>query len=70
MCAWRPISDFQDGASQALVHIGMQRGWPKAVTMDNDTEFTSKALDDWAWRRGIKLNYTRPNRVVQWAVAQ
>lgn len=23
--------------------------------MDNGTEFTSKALDDWAYKRGVKL---------------
>ena len=28
--------------------------------MDNGTEFTSKALDDWAYRRGVKLDCTRP----------
>ncbi len=28
----------------------------------NGTEFTSKALDDRAWRRGVKLDYTRPGK--------
>jgi len=27
--------------------------------VDNGTEFTSKALGEWAYRRGIKLDYTR-----------
>lgn len=30
--------------------------------MDNGTEFTSRVLDDWAYRRGIKLDYTRPGK--------
>ena len=30
--------------------------------MDNGTEFTSNALDDWAYRRGVKLDYTRPGK--------
>jgi putative transposase len=30
--------------------------------VDNGTEFTSKALDEWAYRRGIKLDYTRPGK--------
>ena len=30
--------------------------------MDNGTEFTSKALDEWAYRRGVKLDYTRPGK--------
>ena len=28
----------------------------------NGTEFTSKALDEWAWRRGVKLDYIRPGK--------
>lgn len=28
-------------------------------------EFTSKALDDWAYRRGIKLDYTRPGKLME-----
>jgi putative transposase len=47
---------------QALDKAARQRGWPKAITMDNGTEFTSKALDEWAYRRGVKLDYTRPGK--------
>lgn len=35
---------------------------PKSITVDNGTEFTSRALDDWAYRRGVKLDYTRPGK--------
>ena len=38
------------------------RGLPAAITVDNGTEFTSKALDEWAYRRGVKLDYTRPGK--------
>lgn len=37
--------------------------WPQAITVDNGTEFTSKALDEWAYRCGIKLDYTRPGKL-------
>jgi transposase InsO family protein len=30
--------------------------WPKAF------RFTSKALDEWAWRPNVKLDYTRPGK--------
>lgn len=30
---------------QALDRVSEQRGWPEAITVDNSTEFTSKALD-------------------------
>jgi putative transposase len=47
---------------QALDQAAKQRGWPRAITVDNGTEFTSKALDEWAYRRGVKLDYTRPGK--------
>lgn len=50
------------GVGQALDRSAVLRGWPKAITVDNETEFTSRALDDWAYRRGIKLDYTRPGK--------
>lgn len=34
----------------------------QSITVDNGTEFTSKALDERAWRRRVKLNYTRPGK--------
>lgn len=33
---------------QALDQAAARRGLPRAITVDNDTEFTSKALDEWA----------------------
>ena len=47
---------------QTLDQAAAQRGWPRAITVDNGTEFTSKALDEWAYRRGVKLDYTRPGK--------
>ena len=47
---------------QALDQAALVRGWPQAITVDNGTEFTSKALDEWAYRRGVKLDYTRPGK--------
>ena len=46
----------------ALDQAAIARGMPRAITVDNGTEFTSKALDEWACRRGVKLDYTRPGK--------
>ena len=35
---------------------------PKRLQLTNGIEFTSKTLDDWAWRSGVKLDYTRPGK--------
>jgi putative transposase len=41
------------------------RGLPKAITVDNGSEFTSKALDGWAYQNGVHLDYIRPGKPVE-----
>lgn len=35
---------------------------PRSLTVDHGTEFTSKALEEWAWQRHIELDFTRPGK--------
>lgn len=39
-----------------------QLGTPVSIIVDHGTEFTSKALEEWAWKRGVKLDFTRPGK--------
>jgi len=41
------------------------RGRPKTLVVDNGPEFTSRALDAWAYRRGIQLDFIRPGKPVE-----
>ena len=60
---WSPASASRAGASgHVLDQAAIACGMPRAITVDNGTEFTSKALDEWAYRRGVKLDYTRPGK--------
>ena len=34
----------------------------KAIVVDNGPEFISKVLDEWAYRRGVKLDFIRPGK--------
>jgi len=36
--------------------------YPTSITADSGTEFTSKALDAWAFERGVKLDFTTPGK--------
>ena len=38
---------------------------PEVITIDNGPEFIGKAMDEWAYRRGIKLNFIRPGKPVE-----
>jgi putative transposase len=49
----------------ALDKALMQRGAPESITVDNGTEFTSKALDHWAYRNSVHLDFIRPGRPVE-----
>jgi len=38
---------------------------PLSITVDQGSEFTSKALEDRAWRRGVKLDFIRPGKPME-----
>ena len=43
------------------------RSTPKSITVDNGTEFASKAMDLWAYKNGVHLDFIRPGS--QWRTA-
>jgi putative transposase len=45
---------------EALERVVAKVGTPVSITVDHGTEFTSKALEEWAWARGVKLDFIRP----------
>ena len=46
----------------ALTNAARHRAMPRSITVDHGTEFTSKALDQWAWENGVQLDFTRPGK--------
>ncbi len=40
-------------------------GLPRIFTTDNGTEFTSRAVDEWNHRHGVKLDFIRPGKPVE-----
>lgn len=51
--------------AMALDKVVALRGAPNSITMDNGTEFTSKALDLWAYKNGVHLDFIRPGKPVE-----
>ena len=47
---------------EAMDEIALTRKLPMAITVDHGTEFTSKALDEWCYLRGVKLDFIRPGK--------
>ena len=38
---------------------------PKVITVDNGPEFAGRALDEWAYRKGVNLNFIRPGKPIE-----
>jgi putative transposase len=38
---------------------------PRSITVDHGTEFHSRALEDWAYHRGVALDFIRPGKPVE-----
>ena len=48
--------------AEALERYVAKHGAPVSITVDHGTEFMSKALEEWAYRRGVKLDFIRPGK--------
>jgi putative transposase len=53
-----------------LERLAETRGLPEVITVDNGPEFAGKALDEWAYRKGIKLSFIRPGKPIENAFAE
>lgn len=48
-----------------LDQLAETRGLPKTLVCDNGPEFTGQALNAWAYRIGVTLNFIRPAKPVE-----
>ena len=51
--------------SQVLDRVLNTRVVPRSITVDHGTEFQSRALEGWAYRRGVQLDFIRPGKPVE-----
>lgn len=49
----------------ALSQVLAEREAPESITVDNGTEFASKAMDAWAYQYRVQLDFIRPGRPVE-----
>jgi putative transposase len=65
-----PILEVASSLSGATVGVALDRvlaagAPPRSITVDHGTEFMSRALEDWAYRRGVQLDFIRPGKPVE-----
>jgi putative transposase len=51
--------------SQALDRALGEDTRPRSITVDHGTEFQSLSLEDWAYRRGVQLDFIHPGKPVE-----
>ena len=51
--------------TRVLDRIALTRGLPEVITVDNGPEFISKAMDAWAYSKGVKLHFIQPGKPTQ-----
>lgn len=47
---------------EVLERLRIGCGLPKVIKVDNGSEFISKAMDEWAYRNTVKLEFSRPGK--------
>jgi putative transposase len=50
---------------RVLEKLRLERGLPERIVIDHGTEFTSKALDQWAYEHNLKLHFITPGRPME-----
>jgi len=65
-----PILEVASSMSGLTVSAALDRAIdedavPRSITVDHGTEFMSRALEDWAYRRGVQLDFIRPGKPVE-----
>jgi putative transposase len=53
-----------------LEKLAELRGLPEVITIDNGPEFAGKVIDEWVYRRGVRLNFIRPGKPIENAFAE
>jgi putative transposase len=72
---WSPVVEVGFRMSGASVSAALDRvlgdgQGPRSITVDHGTEFQSRALEDWAYRRGVQLDFIRPGKPVENALIE
>ena len=65
-----PMLEAASSMSGVTVGVALDRviqpgAAPQSITVDHGTEFMSRALEDWAYQRGVQLDFIRPGKPVE-----
>ena len=70
------VSLSGEKVAAVLDKVVAERGAPQSITVDNGSEFASKAVDIWAYQNAVHLDFIREGQwrrlhtELQWQVAR
>jgi putative transposase len=47
---------------EVMERVTRERGCPEIISVDNGSEFTSRALEQWAYLNGVKIHFIAPGK--------
>ena len=59
------VSLTGERVTRVLERLSSGRGLPAVIQTDNGPEFTGRVLDQWAYERGVKLQFIEPGKPIQ-----
>jgi putative transposase len=59
------VSITGERVKRVLERLASGRGLPAVIQSDNGPEFTGRVLDQWAYERGVKLQFIEPGKPIQ-----
>jgi putative transposase len=65
LCACADHSQRGEKVVEQMRRLGASRGLPESITTDNGSEFAGRAMETWAYRAGVKLDFIRPGKPVE-----
>ena len=57
-----PVPLLAEDVVATLERVCRDGGYPRAIRVDQGTEFISRDLDLWAYARGVELDFSRPGK--------
>jgi putative transposase len=59
------VADISMSGSKVAKYLSRLSTLPESITVYNGSEFYSKAMDVWAYRNNVQLNFIRPGKPVE-----
>ena len=62
LCLWADYGMSGEKVAGQLETLVSERNLPEAIRVDNGSEFYSRAMDAWAYRHDVRLDFIRPGK--------